>query len=58
MLQYGESSWELDALEPKVLAELVTSRVAEFKDTELFEARKQYEQDGRERIRKLAENGL
>lgn len=34
--KFGESSWELDAVEPETLAELVTSAVLERRDEELF----------------------
>ena len=30
--EYGEESWELDALEPKVLHDLITDNVTEFMD--------------------------
>jgi len=32
--QYGELSWELDALEPRVIVDLIESTVAEFMDVE------------------------
>lgn len=34
--KYGEDSWELDALEPKVIDTLISERVAEYRDDELF----------------------
>jgi len=37
--EYGEESWELDALEPQVLDELVNSSVREFMDIDLFRER-------------------
>jgi hypothetical protein len=36
--QYGESSWELDALEPSVLNNLITSHVRRYRDEELWSA--------------------
>ena len=40
--EYGFSSWELDALEPKVLTELITKKVIKYRDSDLFlEARNQ-----------------
>lgn len=38
--KFGESSWELDALSPAYLAELVSDRVAELVDTDNWEARR------------------
>lgn len=46
--QYGESSWELDALEPTVLAALVRDAVADLRDDELF--RGQQRREARMRI--------
>jgi hypothetical protein len=34
--QFGESSWELDAIEPRTLAELVTEAVLELRDEDLW----------------------
>lgn len=34
--KYGGESWELDALEPKVLEDLIDDKIAEFKDEELW----------------------
>lgn len=36
--EFGDSSWELDAVEPATLAELVTDTVLERRDDELWEA--------------------
>jgi hypothetical protein len=36
--EFGEESWELDALEPSILASLVTEAVEEKRDQELWEA--------------------
>lgn len=35
--QFGDSSWELDAVEPRVLAQLVTDAVLELRDEDLWE---------------------
>jgi len=35
--QFGESSWELDAIEPRSLAELVTEAVLDIRDEDLWE---------------------
>ena len=36
--QFGESSWELDAVEPRTLARLVTEAVADLRDQGLWDA--------------------
>jgi hypothetical protein len=38
--EHGESSWELDALEPSVLADLIRDHVDELRDDRLYNARK------------------
>lgn len=45
--EYGAESWELDALEPSVLAELVSSVVAEYKDQERWDDRLEEEEEAR-----------
>lgn len=42
--RFGYSSWELDALEPALLAELVEERVLHYRDEEKWEAKVQEEQ--------------
>lgn len=34
--QYGHESWELDALEPKVITDLITQEVTTYRDEEMF----------------------
>lgn|ERR1700728_1246213 len=48
--KFGESSWELDALEPKVLANLVEQNVRALMDVELWEARAKLQADGRAQL--------
>ena len=47
--EFGDESWELDALNPRVIHELVTDKVAEYRD-ELKFAKQQEE----ERVRRKA----
>lgn len=51
--RWGESSWELDALEPKVLAELAKGAILDLLDAEAFAAVGRREKKGRARIRAL-----
>ena len=45
---HGYQSWELDALEPQVLADLITAEVLEHRDEELFAERAREEAEHRE----------
>jgi len=53
--QYGNESWELDALEPTVLSSLVRKEIERFRDQEGWSRAADDIEDGREAIRKLAE---
>ena len=44
---YGDDSWELDALEPSVLAELITEAVKGYRDEDLYARRVAEEEEGR-----------
>jgi hypothetical protein len=52
---YGEESWELDALEPTVLATLVRDAVARFRDEDLWAEDTEREEEGRQQLAKIAE---
>jgi hypothetical protein len=52
---YGYSSWELDALEPSVLDQLVDDKIKEFVDRDLWDDVEDLEEDHKERLRKIAE---
>jgi hypothetical protein len=53
---YGEESWELDALEPQVLADLVRDRVLELRDWPSWEPIADEQEEQKELLRKLASN--
>ena len=53
--QYGRSSWELDALDPAMLAELVRRGVDEVRDMDLWEEAEQEESEAVEKIDALIE---
>lgn len=38
MEEFGDESWELDALEPKVITELIKSEVTAYRDDEIYQA--------------------
>ena len=52
--RFGNSSWELDALEPRVLARLVTDAVQGYMDTEKFEACAARQEAGRAQLTEAA----
>ena len=54
--KYGESSWELDALEPSVLAALTDSAIQQYADDTIFEQVQEREESRKQQIRKLAES--
>ncbi len=49
--EFGSSSWELDALEPSVLAELIRDNVAKWRDDDLMEERVADQERGRELLK-------
>jgi hypothetical protein len=51
--KHGNESWELDALPPEVLAELVEASIKKYWNEEAWEERKQEEDASKERMRSL-----
>ncbi len=47
VVQYGHESWELDALEPATLRELIQDAIGEYIDIDLFDARREAEDEAR-----------
>lgn len=54
--QYGTESWELDALEPKTLKELIQDTIVKYLDMDKFRKREAEEAEGRELLIKVADN--
>lgn len=54
--EFGKHSWELDALTPSVLIELITDSITPLIDFELWEEVQEQEDDTRERLRMLGDN--
>lgn len=52
---YGDKSWELDALPPEYLVELVETNIANYTDAEKWEARRAHIESVRSRLAKVAE---
>lgn len=53
--EFGDSSWELDALSPSVLANLIRDTVEAVRDDDLWNKAVEREEEERERIIELAE---
>lgn len=53
--QYGDESWELDALEPTVLGDLVRRAIESEYDLDLWNDAEQEERDGRRRLKLVAD---
>lgn len=53
---YGKTSWELDAIEPRALAKLVTDAIAEIADIDKLEANRAEMEEGRAKLLKFAED--
>lgn len=54
--EFGDESWELDALEPAVLTDLIRNAVLEVRDETLWAAQSAREQDAKEQLRWVAEH--
>ena len=52
--KYGDESWELDALEPKVLTALIRDTISELCDQDLWDASMKRENEAKEKLRKAA----
>ena len=51
--QYGRNSWELDALEPRILDELIKSHISNYLDINEFEQARSKQEREREQLLKL-----
>lgn len=53
--KYGDESWELDALEPSVLHELIQNEIGKHLDQELYNKREELQEEQRKPLREAAE---
>ncbi len=53
--KYGHTCWELDALEPKIIENLITSKVLEYTDLDLINERKEIFDKDVQKLNKLCE---
>ncbi|MFR4543130.1 MAG: hypothetical protein ACLUCE_10960 [Streptococcus sp.] len=54
--QYGDESWELDALEPKVITDLITDEVTAYRNDEIYQAVCDKENREKDELRMLERN--
>ncbi len=55
--EYGDESWELDALEPSVIVKLIETHIqSAINDFDLFEKRKEYQNEIRQKLREVQFN--
>lgn len=54
--EFGNECWELDALKPEVIEELIRKEVSQYCDLELFEEMKSKERKSRELLTTVSEN--
>lgn len=54
--QYGNESWELDALEPKVITDLITQEVTMYRDDELYQEICRRESEEKEELQMLCDS--
>lgn len=54
--RFGDDSWELDALEPKFLNELIQDTIAGYVNMDKFEARRERQEREREELKAVAQN--
>ena len=56
MVEHGSESWELDALEPKIITGMIEKRVKELIDFDKWEATKEKQENQRKILNAVAEN--
>lgn len=54
--QYGRESWELDALDPQTLDQLIATQIEQFLDREQYERMIEREEEVKEQIREFADH--
>lgn len=56
MIKYGNSSWELDALEPKIIRDLISTTVDKYIDIEILQQTTEQEDEYREILENIVDN--
>lgn len=53
---YGDDSWELDALDPRVITELITNQSTKYTDEDKRNLLIEKQENERQKIREIADN--
>ena len=53
--EYGQESWELDALDPAYLRDLIQDTIARYVDTDAYQAAEEHEEENEDRIRTITD---
>jgi len=56
IMEYGETSWELDALTPSVIDALISDEIKQFIDMDLWDDVKEKQRDQRDVLSKISDN--
>lgn len=56
VMEFGDESWELDALEPSVISDLIEKTVKGIRDDNLWDAKVEQEEDEKEKLKNIAAN--
>lgn len=56
--EYGENSWELDALDPRIITKLITRQVAEYTDEDKRKSLIEKQEKERQEIQEIADNWI
>jgi hypothetical protein len=54
--KYGAYSWELDALEPRTMRDLISDTIAQYRDNEIYQQRLDLENEYKRVLHKVEEN--
>ena len=54
--EYGNESWELDALEPQVITDLITNEVTALRNDEIYRSICDLEERGKDELRMIERN--
>lgn len=54
--RYGNESWELDALEPRTMRDLIESTVLKYRDEDIFQEVQELESEYKERLEWISDN--
>lgn len=54
--KFGESCWELDALDPKMMQKLVNDTILEYRDQDIYQATIEQEIEYKNKLKKVAED--